>query len=339
MEIEKKPMFAKKNVIIFSFIIIGVVCLAFFLLPFLITQTTGRWAFDQSTGVIGDTIGGIIGPVVGFIGVILTFLAFYMQYHANKIQLDIIDDQKKSAKNNDRQIKVQQIENGFFELLHFHRDNVTEMDYRDSIGRGVIVKILDEFHEILEIVRKKDFVKNNNLSPQDTANISYLILFFGVSDTVRLTLENTFSRHYGNLSIEIMAMVKKDLSMKNKLIKKSDKINKGYHFNGHQSRLAHYFRHLINTVSFIHEDIILTKSEKEKYITLLRSQLSTHEQILLFFNSISYLGLRWELDPKVKPENHLITHYNLIRNVPFGFLYNYDPKEYYPKVRYENDDK
>ena len=40
------------------------------------------------TGQIGDTIGGLMNPFIAIAGVIVTGLAFYMQYLANKIQVE-----------------------------------------------------------------------------------------------------------------------------------------------------------------------------------------------------------------------------------------------------------
>ncbi len=48
--------------------------------PFLLTQ----YSFLDLTkkGEIGDTIGGTMAPFIGLAGVILTFIAFYVQYEA-----------------------------------------------------------------------------------------------------------------------------------------------------------------------------------------------------------------------------------------------------------------
>lgn len=305
--------------------------LIFFVIPYFLTQKSGWWAFNDKTGVIGDTIGGIVGPIVGFIGVILTFLAFYIQYQANQIQIKSLNEQKEATIQSDRQNKIQQIENNFFELIKIHRENVKEMNYRGVEGRNVIVKILNEFNDVIKIVNTSNFIKKHKLDEQDLANISYLATFFGVDESVQDVLENRFFQHYGQLSDEILTIIK--TLRKHPSPISSDK----YRFNGHQSRLGHYYRHLFTTVNFIHEDEVLNRQEKKKYIKLLRAQLSTHEQVLFFFNSISDLGLPWELGKNVLPENKLITKYHLIRNVPLGFMYGFNPKRYYPQLKLEND--
>ena len=65
----------------FSILLIIVVCFA----PFVFTQC-GSLVDFTGTGQIGDTIGGIMSPIVAIAGVFMTFIAFLMQINANKIQ-------------------------------------------------------------------------------------------------------------------------------------------------------------------------------------------------------------------------------------------------------------
>lgn len=60
--------------------------------PYFFTRTDGggEYSFDATTGVIGDTF-GIMNPFIGLVGIVMTFLAFYMQIKANQIQKDQFD--------------------------------------------------------------------------------------------------------------------------------------------------------------------------------------------------------------------------------------------------------
>ncbi len=59
-----------------------------FISPLIFTSVSISEKFDfTETGQIGDTIGGIISPFIALAGVLLTFLAFYMQIKANQIQI------------------------------------------------------------------------------------------------------------------------------------------------------------------------------------------------------------------------------------------------------------
>src|ERR1700759_4868437 len=56
-------------------------------LPMYLINRAKDIGVTDSTGAIGDTYGGTFGPAVALLGAILTFLAFYVQYRANRIQL------------------------------------------------------------------------------------------------------------------------------------------------------------------------------------------------------------------------------------------------------------
>ncbi len=107
-------------------------------------------------------------------------------------------------------------------------------------------------------------------------------------------------------------------------------------YGGHQYKLGHYFRHLYQAFSFIDRQKFLSPEEKYFYAKTLRAQLSTHEQALLFVNSLSMLGLVWEIKSGKGRGQGLISKYNLIKNLPgqeiFGIIY----KEFYPDVQYEH---
>ena len=54
-----------------------------FLSPVILTADRFKDFFPQATGFAGDTIGGLMNPFIALAGVIVTGLAFYMQYKAN----------------------------------------------------------------------------------------------------------------------------------------------------------------------------------------------------------------------------------------------------------------
>jgi len=85
--------------------------------PWLFTRDSKQFPipiiFDANSGVIGDTVGGLMNPFVAIAGVIVTGLAFYIQYQANKQVQD--------------QFKLQQFESQFYEMLKLHKENVNEM--------------------------------------------------------------------------------------------------------------------------------------------------------------------------------------------------------------------
>ncbi|AYM99897.1 hypothetical protein [Chryseobacterium sp. 3008163] len=76
----------------------GVIILFSFISPYIFTQFTSSIDFTD-TGQIGDTFGGIINPFIALSGIILTFLAFYMQIKANQIQVEQFNQTIKNEKD------------------------------------------------------------------------------------------------------------------------------------------------------------------------------------------------------------------------------------------------
>jgi hypothetical protein len=84
-------------------------------------------------------------------------------------------------------------------------------------------------------------------------------------------------------------------------------------FEGHQSRLGHYYRHLYQMVRYVDEQTL--NIDKYEYIKTIRAQLSTHEQALLLVNSLTPVGQNWW-------RKGLMVNYRLVQNIPINFFDN-----------------
>lgn len=158
--------------------------------------------------------------------------------------------------------------------------------------------------------------------------------------------EKIFNEIYSKRK-SIQTYSKEELEFK---LARNYKIEKYY--GGHQHRLGHYFRHLFQSFKYINENIENGHKEKYFYGKTLRAQLSTYEQSLLFINSISCLGLRWELDPEIigiESMNEmtrkyafdnakLISNFHLIKNLPGTEFSRIVYKKFYPNVKYESSE-
>lgn len=61
-----------------------------FFAPLIFTQAAKYSSLNfTNTGAIGDTLGGIMNPFIALVGILLTFLAFYMQFKANQLQREL----------------------------------------------------------------------------------------------------------------------------------------------------------------------------------------------------------------------------------------------------------
>jgi membrane protein implicated in regulation of membrane protease activity len=159
-------------------IILFVLGIFLLFIPFLLTRVTFCNIDFTATGQIGDTISGTTAPFIGFIGIILTFVAFWVQYRANI-------DQRQD-------LHRERVENKFYEMVRLHRDNVAEISIGANSpvgcveGRKAFISMFEEFkygYHLLEIqYRSSHELKlfELGLAPGDLVNIAYVFFFFGV---------------------------------------------------------------------------------------------------------------------------------------------------------------
>ncbi|MBW8242530.1 putative phage abortive infection protein [Muricauda oceani] len=317
-----------------------------FIAPWLLTRYS---LMDMAPyGTIGDTLGGIMNPFIAAAGVISTFLAFYMQVRANKLQRELFEEQIIEERNRfkldlgeqQKQFKQTAFEQRFYEMLRLHKENIDEMSYvvrpvnkesKEVYGRKVFVEFLKEVETIYAIV-KHYFPMEDKAFHIDLA-YSYFFQGIGVQD-LRYAQKSS-KDPYDKARKGIMQI---NLIHKNRggaapglngiahhtgnRIKKLPHCWLGY---GHSSQLGHYYRHLYQTVKFVAKEPeeFISYEEKRSYLRTLRAQLSNEEQAMLFYNYKSKYGSKWD-----SPENKFITDYRMIHNLNNGLLiYDFDLKE------------
>ena len=184
------------------------------------------------------------------------------------------------------------------------------------------------------------------------SEIAYLITFWGIPKDIDIELSKCLSKIiHEDQVIKLLEIVKSipalfecGMNAKSLMIMLTGKDNpikvrspSGLvtFFGGHQYHLGHYFRHFYQAVKYIDSQPwwLLGGIEKYEYIKTLRAQLSNYEQALLFINSLTELGRKWEYENPSKSE--LISKYNLIKNLPEYFIPDMKPQYYYPKVDFE----
>ena len=170
-----------------------------------------------------------------------------------------------------------------------------------------------------------------------------MIVFFGVGEEGYRILYKSFGKKYQQgFYIKILDHFQK---IPAKWDNDLDKIKKNTHykyFGGHQNRLGHYMRHYFQAINYVNSYKPFKNKYliKYNYVKTLRAQLSTYEQAVFFFNSISDLGIVWEIDTIFNDyNNQLITKYNLIKNIPAEFILDIDLNSFYPDVDYERGEK
>jgi len=288
-----------------GFLIVGLITLIS--LPF-IEPYAGNGPIDQEKAAdFGSFVSGYFGTFFLLISIVILILS--------------LSSQKKSS-------QLQQFENKFLDLLKLHRENVSELKLNNKEQRNVFVILRNEFQDLYDIVKNiyKDTEDDKN---NDKANITYIILFFGLGETSTPMVKSLLSNYNQLLIDKIINKVetyrKKGVSSDLKYLNKF-RLDDYFPFNGHQSRLAHYFRHLFQTIKYIDNQVFLTTVEKKYYAKILRAQLSNHELAIFFYNSILILGKEWSNN---KMTNFIKT-YQLIKNLPLNkFTFELNPEEYY----------
>lgn len=266
----------------------------------------------DNLGPYGDYIGGILNPLISVFAVFAAGFAFYAQYEANK-----------QVQN---QFKIQQFESQFYEMLRLHKENVNSLfltikkkiiypKEEKIIESTVVGKIVFEHMKFeLNLIYMISLQEFYNENPEVRLNEAYAIFFNGISEKFKgkhsffdeiLELESfSDALDYENFNIR--------LRKKLRFSKDITQMLEFSLFKGHSHQLAHYYRHLYQTVKFIvkQDENFVSYESKRNYLRILRSQLSNTEQTLLFYNWYSKFGKQWEND-----ENSFFTDYRMIHNL------------------------
>ena len=169
---------------------IALVIFAFFAPKIFVKEAVSQELNFTETGNVGDTIGGLMNPFIALAGVIVTFLAFYIQYKFNEFQ---ITEFRKELKANQEKYEKDKFENQFYEMLRLHKENVNELYVKikkqrtdgqiieESIyGRRVFEYLILEL-SISYIVAIYSFI-NEELTPKDRLNEAYGVFFHGLTE-------------------------------------------------------------------------------------------------------------------------------------------------------------
>ena len=351
--------------VILLFIIVGICWL-----PYLLTQHS---IIDfTKTGQIGDTIGGIMGPFVGILAAVLTFMAFWIQYQANEEQRLAIENNKTEIQKQHQQYEIDRFESKWLMLLDIYKETVKSLHYADVVGKPTFKELLDELRLTFELVEYGYVKWVNNAFSHDKPEYKDSVITF---QTALMTSDRTLRQFltetaytlffYGKpyFSIE---MTKKNpgkvIAMEQiyKMVSKigfscSDNLSKSFGVHsisngvasyryhapksilvGESFQLAQYFRVLFSLANYIDNADVkgIGYNEKYEYFKLLRCQMSDEEQTLLYYNSISPIGLEWNIKKGNEPLSidsmGLIAKYRLVKNLPPRFpFFGINPMEYY----------
>lgn len=274
----------------------------------------------DNSAKVGDFIGGVVGVLFSLAGVFLLVLTFAEQRNA---------------------FKKERFEARYFELLKIHLSNVSEFEIANTIkSRACFKYMINELRLIYRYVEigalAHNLIKNDSKikSRKEYLSMAFLIMYFGIGYSSERQLREMFNEDEDEI---FTTFVKKKLEeVQESYSVKSpsytpiyfgykipiDGVPDGftfetqfYPFDGHSSRLGHYYRHLYQTVRYVDNqpEAIVSAKEKYEYLKSLRATLSNQEQLLLYYNCISLFGENWI-------EKGLIQKYAFIKNIPLGLV-------------------
>lgn len=279
------PAWLRKNWIEIVILIGGLVAmnLIFIADAFRATDTVN----PAGAGQLGDFVGGYVGTIFALVSVLLL--------------TSTLRGQRRSSQQLNFETK-------YFELLRLHRDNVAELEVQGITGRKLFVVLIREYRSTLEVTIRVAKKHGQQLSQRQLVHIAYYCLFFGTGPNSSRMLLNSlseFDRSFvEDLENELDKAETKDRAQGEKKLAYRP-------FEGHQSRLGHYYRHLYQAVKYVDKQEI--DIDKYEYTKSIRAQLSNHEQALLLLNSLSPMGRNWW---KYK----FIQNYRLVQNMPRDFF-------------------
>ena len=218
------------------------------------------------------------------------------------------------------------------EEISFKASNEGEVKECEARGRKVFLLIEKDFHYthyFVALLNKK--LLDKKLKNYQVNELAYKIFFWGTNS------RNIYGSNIEKSDVEIISRFLNEIRKRirrhkgQKVLycykthqKKRDVSFRFIPFSGHASRLAHYYRHLYQTVKFLdtsYKNKLISKEQLDNMLNTLRAQLSNEEVLLLYYNYRIGFGSNW--DYIGKNEYEFLTEYRMLHNIP---LTNIIPK-------------
>lgn len=258
----------------------------------------------------GSFFGGYVGVMFSILSTLLLIYTIIDQF---------IERQKRWATDN------------FYRMLEFHNDMVKQLSVAHinttkperSNGRRAFVVFKLQIHHLLELIEGLNTGEKWDLNKDQILRIVYMIFYYGIDRQWIEFLQDKIKEDIDpDLLKKILDKIVDEIE-KNELKWKLGRTN--------QTSLSSYFRNMYNLIKLIDNDKYLSKQEKKDLITIYRAQLSNPELYVLFFNLRSYFGKKWN-------NKGYVERYELLKNIPKNYCDEYNPEDYYKKIRFEYDD-
>tara|TARA_R110002072_G_scaffold75624_3_gene177871 strand:+ start:788 stop:1903 length:1116 start_codon:yes stop_codon:yes gene_type:complete len=308
---------------------------------------------ENTRGIFGDMFGAVNALFSGlaFAGIILTL---YMQRKELELTRKDVKKTNKEFKIQNVTLEVQKFENQYYKMIDLHRANITDIEIPffdvlkgSSLSHDLKTDISTSNTILRELRGKKvfvDMVKELEVCLADSLDIlksiepkykkseifefAYKIFFWGVNSSFAIS-ERILDEH--QVKVKDLIRLKQKQYKEFYDISKNDLKIRYMPFQGHESRLAHYYRHLFQTVKYVVQqetNKLIKYEETRQYLRILRAQLSNAEQLMLYYNYICGFGPEW--DKSGTRGNQYFTRYRMIHNMPVNRVKYVDsPREHF----------
>ena len=295
--------------IIISLILLGIsLVILGFTIDYIVEIYKEPQGFDKDfskIGTYGDFFGGILNPILAFIGILAASLAFYAQYEANRQVQIQFEEQKKGD-------YVQNFESNFYNLLSIHHQIVQDIDYKFSS----MFIIQDSNYEYYFNDNKSYFSSPSDesiIKSRDVFKHSFLLLEKLLKQEIFILSNNEIDV----FNLNDQPFIKNVLILQQSIyMNYTNTINTRFNsiyniiYKKYDSDFGHYFRNLYRLIKIVDEkkfseNIIEDYKIKYSYTSIIRAQLSDAEIKWLFLNCLSDKGYK-----KFKP---LVEKYSLVK--------------------------
>lgn len=268
-----------ENELIIAFLMAVGVCviwsLSWYFIDKYISGSTNRGTFGDKFGAVNALFSGL-----AFAGIIFTIL---LQRKELQLQRDELEQTRDVFKEQNEMISQQKFENTFFQMLNLFHSIVENIEVD---GKGKDVYNGQFYTREYEKLKGRECFKLFHLTMKE--HLEYILSNSPnyVQETKLLNLIEVMNEEDNLVAYSIV-------------------------YENFKSDLSHYFRTLYHIVKLVHETRI---EDKKRYMSIIRSQLSSYEQAILFYNCLFDYGKE-----KFFP---LIEEYNLMKNLDRTLVFN-----------------
>ena len=184
-KMDKKHTLTTSIIVALLFIAVALI-FGSFLFPDWYANTQGVSNDFTAQGQLGDHFGGLMNPIIAIAGVIVTGLAFWIQYQANN---DIRN-----------QFKIQQFESQLYKVLDVHNQNVenwhvlSRKDNNKYGGKECAFILVNHFEEVISDLNF--IIEKFNISPKALVYDAY----FSILNIKLVNSKSKYSENNENLN-------------------------------------------------------------------------------------------------------------------------------------------